>query len=111
MEAKVRILDSLEVLGGIALDTKSHEDVARLYAALNTYARRPGYRRCVSERHVDLEDLRANLGDAAFQELYDQGHRSHSRKPSRTPGADAPHEGLDTHLGCHPARHFERCPW
>jgi hypothetical protein len=72
-DAMARIVDSLEVLGGIALDTDSHEDAARLFAATQHLRDRTGYRRCVSERHADLEDLRANLGDV--RESYDQGQR------------------------------------
>jgi hypothetical protein len=70
-DALARIVDSLEVLGGIALDTDSHEDAARLFAAAQHLRDRTGCRRCVSERDADLEDLRAYLGDV--QELYDQG--------------------------------------
>jgi DNA-binding CsgD family transcriptional regulator len=74
MSAKPRIVDVLEVLAGVAADLGSHQEAARLFGAAQRLRDDTGYLRCVSERDADIHSLRPVLGDAAFQEAYDEGY-------------------------------------
>ena len=73
MSTMPRTVDAVEVLAGVAADLGSHQEAARLFGAARRMRDETGYRRCVSERDADLDNLRTTLGDDAFQEAYEEG--------------------------------------
>jgi predicted ATPase/class 3 adenylate cyclase/DNA-binding CsgD family transcriptional regulator len=73
IEAKARIVDTLELLAGIANDIESTEEAVRLFGAAAAIRDRTGYLRCVSERDADMARARQALGPDRFQAYFDQG--------------------------------------
>ncbi len=71
--ANARVADALEVLAGVAADLDSSQEAARLFGAAGRVRDETGYRRCVSERHADLQDLRDTLGSEGFDVAYEEG--------------------------------------
>jgi hypothetical protein len=66
-------VDALEVLAGVAGDAGSHQKAVRLLGTAQLLRDETGYRRCVSERDADIEDLRATLGGQTYQHCIDEG--------------------------------------
>jgi DNA-binding CsgD family transcriptional regulator len=73
VQTKTRIVDALEVLGGVAADAGGHEEAVRLFGAAGRVRDDTGYQYCVSERDADVEALRSALGDDGFQRCYEHG--------------------------------------
>jgi DNA-binding CsgD family transcriptional regulator len=73
LPASMTVVDALELLAGLAGDTNSHPEAARLFGAAEALRRSTGYRMCLGQRDSDLARSRQALGADDFQAAYDQG--------------------------------------
>jgi DNA-binding CsgD family transcriptional regulator len=73
IEAKARVVDALELLAGIACDSGSAQEAARLSGAASAIRESTGYWRCVSERDADIATVRDALGTESFEACFEQG--------------------------------------
>ena len=71
--AKARVVDAVEVLGGVVADLDSPEEAARLFGSAQGIRDATGYARCVSERDADIAALEDKLGPESLEAEYDQG--------------------------------------
>jgi predicted ATPase/class 3 adenylate cyclase/DNA-binding CsgD family transcriptional regulator len=73
LPAWTTVVGALELLGGLAGDTNSHPEAARLFGAAEALRRSTGYRLYLGEHDTDLARTRQALGADGLQAAYDQG--------------------------------------
>jgi predicted ATPase/class 3 adenylate cyclase/DNA-binding CsgD family transcriptional regulator len=73
ISAKTLVVDTLEVLAGIAADLQSHNEAARLFGAAQGIRERTGYARHTFERDRDIAASGQTLGPIAFEKASHEG--------------------------------------
>jgi hypothetical protein len=73
LPAWMTVVDSLELLAGLAGDEGGYEEASRLFGAAEAVRRSTGYELCLSERDNDVVRARDALGAAAFNLGYEEG--------------------------------------
>jgi DNA-binding CsgD family transcriptional regulator len=73
VEARCRVIDALELLGGISGDLELPEEAARLLGAARAEREAIGYRSGITHADAELVRLRARLGASALERAYADG--------------------------------------